>query len=584
VSRWRQAFDRIGGPDAVTWPAFWITFFTSLVGNITTGGAVSAPLVVRVLVIVVVQLAMFAPLVLLRYTLLRNPPRPRPWVAILGFVAAAVIRGLCLSGILLAIGAVDEPLWTYRIVASLINTGGLLVIVAILVSAMRAHTRSLEQLMIVDRELTGAQDQILAEVTDRNEEALARVKSRLADEMVALDSLQGERSVIELQRLASEVVRPMSHELAATVPAGEVPDLDIDGVHVTSRQVVTQMITGAPFRPSLNAAVFAIMMLTSALGVFGALGIPLMAVIVASVLAWSWLANRLLAVLLPRLSPRGGLTVVLISALVIGYLSSATGAWVLRSTDDARPVFIGGGLFIAVVILLLALVTAVLRQQGMTESELADRVERLRWAIVRLRQVQWLQGKALSRALHGPVQAAVTSAALRLDAAVRAGEATEALLEEIRTDLRTTIDVLDAPEAATASLNEALARIIGTWDGICAVSADVDPRVRECLDADPVAGSTVVDLLTEAVSNSVRHGAATGVEIRVVQDGPDAIRLTVRDDGSVASASPREGLGTSLLEECTLWWSRTVVSQGQVLEALLPCPATPDLVGETGPR
>ena len=74
MSRWREAFDRIGGPDAVTWPAFWITLFVSLIGNLTTGGAVSAPLGVRVLVIMVVQLAMFAPLVLLRYTLLRNPP------------------------------------------------------------------------------------------------------------------------------------------------------------------------------------------------------------------------------------------------------------------------------------------------------------------------------------------------------------------------------------------------------------------------------------------------------------------------------------------------------------------------------
>lgn len=576
MSRWRQAFDRIGGPDAVTWPAFWITFVTSLTGNITTGGAVAAPMGVRVLVIIIVQLAMFAPLVLLRYTVLRHPPRPRPWVAILGFVIAAVVRGLCLSGILLAIGAIEEPLWAYRIAASLINTGGVLLIVALLVSAMRAHTRSLEQLVIVERDLTAAQERILAEVTDRNEETIALVKSRLADEMVALDSLQGERSVAELQRLASDVVRPMSHELAASVPVSETPSRDTEDVHVTLRQVVTQMITRAPFRPGLTALVFAIAMLTSALGVFGALGILLMAVIVASVIVWSWVANRVLALVLARVSPWGGLALVVIAAMGVGYLTTAAAGFVMRSTDYGLQLFVWGGAFVSVVTLLLALVTAVLRQQSMAEAELAERAQHLRWAVVRLRQVQWLQGKALSRALHGPVQAAVTAAAIRLDAAVRAGEATDVLLEGIRTDLRSTVDVLDAPEIVEVSLDDALARIVGTWDGICAVSVEVDPILRMGLAADSVVASTVVDLLTEAVSNSVRHGGATRVEVLIEAERPDVIRLTVRDDGLPSAGSSKAGLGTMLLEECTLEWSRGGVDGGQVLEVVLPCMSAPE--------
>lgn len=584
MSRWRRAFDRIGGPDAVTWPAFWITFFTSLVGNLTTGGAVSAPMGVRVVVMLIVQVAMFAPLVLLHYTLLRNPPRPRPWVAVGGFVAASVIRGVTISALLLAIGAIEDPLWTYRIVASLINTGGLLLIVAVLVSAMRAHTRSLTQLMAVDRELIATQSRIVAEVTERNEETLGRVKDRLSHELAALDSLQGERTVAELQRLASDVVRPMSHELASSIPVSDVLATDVEDAHVSTRQVISQMITQAPFRPGLNAVVFAVAMLASALGVFGSLGIALMAVVAASVALWSWVANLFLPRLLTRLSPAGGLLLVGIAAFVVGYLSSAAGGWVMKSTDAAKPLFIGGGAFIGVIVLLMALVTAVLRQQVASERELADSTKRLRWSVVRMRQVQWLQGQALSRALHGPVQAAVTSAALRLDAAVRAGQSTESLLDEIRADLRTTVDVLDAPEVVGPPLDEALTRIIGTWAGICEVSAQVDPDLRGCLDADPVAGSTVVDLLTEAVSNSVRHGGATRVEVRVEAGGPDVIRLTVRDDGSPASGSSGAGLGTSLLEACTLEWSRTDVPGGQVLQALLPCPATPDLVGGRAPR
>ena len=505
-------------------------------------------------------------------------------MAVGGFVAAAVIRGVTISALLLAIGAIEEPLWAYRIVASLISVGVVLMIVAVLISTMRAHTRSLETLLKVQRDLAARQDDIVAEVAERNEETLARVKTRLTDEMVALESLGEAGSVAELQRLASDVVRPMSHELAGSLRLDEPDEVLVDDVHVTPQQVITQMVTVAPFRPGMTGLLLTVIMLTAALGVFGMRGVPLLVVTVASVILWSWLGNRVLRHVLPRLTSGRALAAVIGTALVAGYLTSAVAGWVLRGTSDAAPMVVLGGAFVAAMILLLALVSAVLRQQVATERDLAASSERLRWSVVRMRQVQWLQGQALSRALHGPVQAAVTSAALRLDAAVRAGRPTESLLEEIRTDLRTTVDVLDAPELVGPPLQEALARIIGTWAGICDVSAQVDRDVRECLDADRVAGSTVVDLLTEAVSNAVRHGGATRVDVRVEGEGPDVIRLTVRDDGSPASGSLGAGLGTSLLEGCTLEWSRTEVPGGQVLEALLPCPATPDLVGGRAPR
>jgi hypothetical protein len=121
VSRWRRAFDRIGGPDAVTWPAFWATYAISLFGHLAVGGVVNASLGVRVLLVTLAQLAMFVPLVVLRVTLLRDPPRPRPWIAITGFIVASVVRGAVLSFLLVAVGAVAQPLYMYRIAAALLG-------------------------------------------------------------------------------------------------------------------------------------------------------------------------------------------------------------------------------------------------------------------------------------------------------------------------------------------------------------------------------------------------------------------------------------------------------------------------------
>lgn len=575
MSRWRRAFDRIGGPDAVTWWSFGITLVASILSHLTSGGAVTASVPVRVLVVIIAQIAMFVPLVALRLTLLRDPPRPRPWVAVAGFVVATVIRGVALSGILLAIGGLEEPLWLYRIAASVFTQGTILVVVALSVSTIRAHTRTMNSLLIAQRELEAVQARLLDEVDQRNKEALAQVKTRLADEMVALDSMSDEASVQELQRLASDVVRPMSHELATSLTAGAEASA-IDNVRVTRQQLVAQMTSTAPMRPVAAALMMGMMMLIMAAGIYGSQGLPLMLVTAGATLVWSWLANRVLALVLPRVRVTAAITAVVIAAVVVGYLTSSAAAFVIRDDPSSLTIQVGGGLVVAGVVLLFALVSAVLRQQTATEVELSEQTERLRRAVVRLRQAQWFQGQALSRALHGPVQSAVTSAALRLDAALRSGQPTDQLVRSIRAELAQVVDVLDVDESQALGLDDSMARIRGLWEGLCSVRIDITDAARECLDADPVAGSTVVDMLTEAVSNSVRHGGATRVEVLIEAERPGVIRLTVRDDGSPSSGSSKAGLGTMLLEECTLEWSRGGVDGGQVLEVVLPCMGAPE--------
>lgn len=573
MSRWRSAFDRIGGPDAVTWPAFWITFGASLIGHLTTGGSVSTSLVVRVLVVGVAQLAMFAPLVLLRVTALRDPSRPRPWVAVMGYMAASVLRGVVLTGLLIVIDAVEEPLWLYRVTASLLVQGTILMIVALVVSTIRANTRSLRHLMAIQRKLEATQERIVNEVADRSEEALVRVKSRLVEEMVALDSLSGNASVAELQRLASDVVRPMSHELA--VPQVVVdPTVVVDDVHVTRQQVVAQMTTRSPLRPISSALLMALILVTAAAGVFGSRGLSFMMAVVGSVLVWSWLGNRLLALVLRRASPDRAIVTVVLISIVIGYLSAGAGALILLGDEAAELIFLAGGAFVAGVIVLLAIVNAVLLQQAIAEQDLAEHTTRLQRAVVRLRQAQWFQGQALSRALHGPVQAAVTSAALRLDAALRSGQPTDLLVLGIRSELAQVVDVLDVDESQTLDIDDSIARIRGTWDGLCSVNITLTAAARSCLQADPVATAIVRDLLAEAVSNAVRHGEATVVEATVADRSPDDLFLRVRDNGAVSAPWGAAGLGTTLLDACTVEWGRSATSSEHVLWAIIPVHST----------
>ena len=571
MSQWRQAFDRIGGPDAVTWPAFWITYVLSIVGNLAVGGVVTAPLGVRVLIVSITQIAIFVPLVVLRFTLLRNPPRPRPWVAVGGFIVAAATRGVVLGALLAAFSPGSEPLYVYRSVASIWAVALPLLAVAVVVSTMRAHTRSLEALMRVQGELVQTESRILEGVTSRNEEALARVQERLRAELVGLDSVHGAASVVELQRLAADVVRPMSHELAQSLPASEAKDIVMADVRVTWRQAAGQMIDRPPLRPVLAAVLIALMMTNVALSVYGlAPGLPLVLMLFASVAGLSIAANWVLARTLPLLDMRVAPLAVSLACLFVGYLSVAATSIFLPETQDTVAYILAGGLVPSVIVLLTAVVTTILRQQRATEGELVASTERPRRQLVRLRQAEWLQRQALSRALHGPVQAAVTSAALRLDAAFRAGAAYPPLLEDTRRSLLATVDVLDVSDTTEHSLSLAFARITGTWEGVCEVTSRVDDCAAARLAEDSIAAAVTIDLMTEAVSNAVRHGGArhAGISITCVDDS--LVTLMVRDDGRGQTGSSMPGLGTAVLADCTLDWQRDVTPTGCVLTVTLP--------------
>lgn len=583
MSSRRQAFDRIGGPDAVTWPAFWVTLVAAIAGHLATAGPVSASVPVRILVVIATQLLSFAVLLLLRWTLLRNPARPRPWVAVGGFAMAAIVRGIALSALLVAIGAVDEPRWLYRIAAALLNQMVLLIVVALVVSSLRAHTRSLAALIGVQHDLAETQARIVDEVTSRNEDLLAQVQERLRSELTALDAVQGVESVAELQRLASDVVRPMSHELAQSVPAPDALPTFVNEARIRWQQVAAQMVDRPPLRPMLAAGFICLLLLTAAAGVTGSRGIPVAIAVFASVLVWSAIANALLARALTRASPRTALALVIIASLVIGFLSTGAGSLLLGSTSEPALFFVGGGLFTAVIVLLVALVTAILREQQRSERELAESTETLRRELVRLRQARWLQQKALARALHGPMQSAVTSAALRLEMAVRAGEPEGDLVADIRNDLRSVVDVLDVDDLAAPSLDLALERITGTWEGICVVTSDISATARAALERDPMACTVVIDVMTEAISNAVRHSAAPHADLAIAVDAGGLVTITVSNDGhSVATAGTQAGLGTNLLDECTLDWSRATTPAGYVLTAVVPTIGTEPAIALAG--
>ncbi|MFM7145346.1 MAG: hypothetical protein ACKOW5_03330 [Actinomycetales bacterium] len=567
MNSWRTTFRRIGGPDAVTWPAFWASLVANLVGQFSTGGPVDAPTWVRFVGVLLSQFAMFIPLLILRFTLLKNPARPRPWIALAGFALAPFVRTPVLVWVLVTLGGVEQPRLVERLAGAFVNIFLVLLITALVVSSLRDQARTLQELQRVQRDLELTRGQVELAVLERNEAALQRVRATLEDELTRLGAPQGD-AVRELQYLATDVVRPMSHDLAQSIPTWTPPTNEAT-VRIRRRDLIRAVGERGPFLPLVTAAIETIIILAPSATFLVAIRVPILLLASVGIYLSLTCANLLLNRILPRSTPTRSFLAVLFAAVIVSALQAGIAGYLLGNAQG-RALAIGGTVFVTGLAMMVAIIATALSQQRRAEAELLASTEQLRVNLARLHQVQWFQQKALSRALHGPMQSAATAAALRLDAAVRDGQPTETLLEEVRASLLQQVDVLGVDEPQVLELDEVFDRIAGTWQGLCAVQIAMDEAAEQVLADDPVLRSIAVEIISEAVSNAVRHGQAASASVRVSAPGAGALVIEVADDGQDRRGPAGSGLGSQLLDECTTNWSLREHEQGHQLLAELP--------------
>jgi hypothetical protein len=567
VKSWRTAFRRIGGPDAVTWPAFWAALVANLVGQFSTGGPVDAPTWVRLVGVLLSQFAMFIPLLILRFTLLKNPVRPRPWIALAGFALAPFVRTPVLVWVLVTFGGVEQPRLVERLAGAFVNIFLVLLITALVVSSLRDQARTLQELQRVQRDLELTRGQVELVVLERNEAALQRVRATLEDELTRLGAPQGD-AVRDLQHLATDVVRPMSHDLAQSIPTW-TPPMNEAAVRIRRRDLIRAVGQRGPFLPLVTAVIETTIILAPSATFLVAIRVPILLLASIGIYISLTCANLLLNRILPRSTPTRSFLAVLVAAVIVSALQAGIAGYLLGNSQG-WALAIGGTIFVTGLAMMVAIIATALSQQRRAETELLASTEQLRVNLARLHQVQWFQQKALSRALHGPMQSAATAAALRLDAAVRNGQPTQALVEEVRASLLQQVDVLGLDEPPVLDLDEVFARIAGTWQGLCAVQIAMDDAAEHVLADDPVLRSIAVEIISEAVSNAVRHGQAGSASVRVSAPRTGSLVIEVDDDGQDRRGPAGSGLGSQLLDECTTNWSLHGHAQGHQLFAELP--------------
>lgn len=447
--------------------------------------------------------------------------RSRPVTAIAVFGALGIARGLLMQGAQDLTG-IGGGVFVERMGINVLGGIVVLAAVAIVVDDFRVDAD-------IRSRLEGA-TQTLAMVRDQEERALQAAdidvlaKVQLAVQRALDDS---GADPLKSRAVAEQIVRPISHGLVdderelSLIPQGA--DRPPQSLRFTDAFAATQ----AP-SPVAVAVLIEMTVLGAVLGRYG----PIVA-----------LANAVIGGLLVFL---GGVVIrrhlrlarsVLMRLLVLGIafalvgvassvIVSALVSRLIAPFPIALPSVMAGTAAAAIIVSLSAAVVTGRRQRL---DDMAQAVARSAAEVDRLRATIQDRRSRAARFLHGPIQGELVAAALRGDSPETVQAAISARFAEYGVE----------PPARPS--RDQVMEVIDAWSSILDVSADVDESVMKLLERDPLRMELLVDALSEALTNVVRHSAARTVSVVFGWSGARVL-LEVTSVGGIEQ-EPNPGIG-----------------------------------------
>ncbi|MEY3733258.1 MAG: hypothetical protein RL347_617 [Actinomycetota bacterium] len=549
-----QVLRRIGSPATASWPVFWLCLgfnvFLAFAGSLDDGMTLPD----RLILVVAAQTVMMAVVVAYVVEVLpRIPHTWRPWTSLLAFAAAGLARGFAASVVYGTILGPQGERLSLRLVGGVISAVIFFVPATILVASWRDYFQRRADLVARREQLTQMAGRIVDDIVERDRTIVDRVRAELDRVLADADPRAG------LQRLSDDVIRPLSHELADEAPTWAPPT--VSSGRIRPGAVIDRASTGHPLMPLTTAfTILAIALLGIVLAYGWAISFVYALAVMASASALLWLANAVIA----RIGawPTATRIAALVLMLAVIGLVVGEGAQFLLPPRDLTFSLVAGNVALVVGFGVgYAFARAVSGELRDTLDELRTVDDELTWQVARLRLVQWAQGTRFARALHGPVQGSIAVAVDRLRTAP--GEQAQ-VLADLRAALARSLD----GESIILSWADGLEGVSRSWAGICDVVLVASDDCGHRLDADTACREMALEVLSEAVSNAVRHGKASRVCVSV-RCSSDRVEITVLDNGHGGEARA-PGLGTRVLDSCALEWSRDAAPGASRLHAVLP--------------
>lgn len=548
----RTLRQRVGGAWSVAWATFLITAGLSLFALLVTEkGASTSPTPVLAWFIAWACAigALVIPFVILRHTLFRDRvARPLPIAVVVAKdVVFAVVYTTILTtvgdrlGVSLAAGFPEQLLANAFIAAWWSPALAYFMDYRQQVRQTRGQfTASGQALVEVDRQqgaiIDRIRDDLLAEVDveldpvrERLQQVDADVRSATAPDE-PMDREGWKRISDLLRQTAQDSVRPLSHRVwQRGGHRYDVPPWWMLPVTIIRQQ---------PFRPVAFAFI----------GIVGTLGPnvqqyggPRAIVLVVLGLVWS-IAVMLVANALMRRRPgvHAAIFLTALAALLVPVVARAylRDLWVPGSGSVAWQV--SQMLAVVVVVLVTSGFGAWRNREAAQLANLQAVVEE-EGEVVKERSAQIaILARETAQYLHGSLQTRLVACSLAMEQASEIGDV--AALKQALAEAMSALDTQATPVSPARSVRDEVGRKIGLWAGFCDFHVTMNDDIAESPDHAVEVGRVI----EEAISNAIRHGNASRVQVSVTRDAGGRLLVGVTDNGTgPQGGSP--GLGTAYL-------------------------------------
>ncbi|CAB4951734.1 MAG: hypothetical protein F2842_07345 [Actinobacteria bacterium] len=429
--------------------------------------------------------------------------------------------------------------------------------------------------LLAEREcLAVLQSQAAVQLQQLDEEAAEQVRASVLEGLGSDEPARGDEVLRRMRLTLDDVVRPLSRQLESQGQAWvETVGPDVD-YRVRWWPTVTDALDPARIHPVLIFAMMEVVLIASAprygVAVSGIVGLSALLVL----LPLLWLLRRV-GTRLTRHATVAVRSLAFAVALVVpgaafGRVDLLYPAWSTLSTPFPLALAVFTALFTFLFGLVLALVDSALSQARAVEEELKETTADMRWALARAREEHRQHRLALAHAVHGRIQATLSAAVLQLDAAMRDGTADEAMVADVQARVMACVTSLDLRFTRPDGLPEVLDKLRTTWSGLADVTLVPDEMVESVLAGDVQSLRCINDVLPELVFNAIKHGRARHVQTTLRMQSREALELVVRDDGVPEGVGVSGGMGSRMLDDCSIEWSRKRVDEATVTRVVLP--------------
>ena len=398
-------------------------------------------------------------------------------------------------------------------------------------------------------------------------EVQQRIAPALAEIRLALSAANPGQVMSQARAAIESAVLPLSQQIESEsieVLIGEIPELKRNSFSARLKHFRTVRLgIGQNYSPLLSALVF-IASILPAFGVYySAPGLLAGSVVVAIILIGQVLFGLLFA--RRKFTILTALISIFISAAVIAFIGGQSIQLFVPNHETDADAFLAFGIFLVVFLITFAqfiysVSLSFLEKTTETQEQFADDLKK-RDSAIRSLQIR------VAKVIHADIQAKLRAILLR----VKTGGITEANLGQLNQDLEYINSVIGSIGVEEPiEFRSELGGLVEFWSGVCEIRLEVEIGVYETLAARPDLSEAALDVLSEAVSNAVKHAEAKMATISLSLK-PQSLEIAVSNPSNPLKIEALStGQGGRLLDRVATSWRLETTDSYTILHVSLP--------------